>query len=249
MAQAPVGEVLWKVPAVAAASILGTVTLGLLTVGRFYDDQRSRAAALITASWGNVTYLGIPVLTATVGNAQTLVALLFDFAASTPLLWTVGVLLAAGGHRIEWRQLLHVPPLWAAALGLGLRCADVPLPAAIDTLCALAAAPVVPLMMVVLGLSLRWEYLRQWRQVLPIAALKLVAAPCIALAATAALGLDGTTRVAAVLEAAMPTMMLTLVLGERYGLPTERVAAAIALTTVGSSVTLPLWWGVLTLLG
>ncbi|NTW28696.1 MAG: AEC family transporter, partial [Coriobacteriia bacterium] len=43
-----------------------------------------------------------------------------------------------------------------------------------------------------------------------------------------------------VLEAGMPTMMLTLVVGERFGLDTDFLASAILVTTAGAAVTLPL---------
>jgi predicted permease len=44
----------------------------------------------------------------------------------------------------------------------------------------------------------------------------------------------------AVLQAGMPSMMLTLVVGERFGLDTDFIASAIFVTTAASAVALPL---------
>ncbi|GBD05036.1 hypothetical protein HRbin20_00613 [bacterium HR20] len=248
MANAPVDSALWQVPLVASLTI-GCV----LAVAAFWLrhranlDSRSRAALLLAAAWGNVTYLGIPVLTATLGPEQVFVAVLFDFAASTPLLWTLGVAVALAqtsesSHGLVWQRVVLLPPLWAAIAGLLWRYSGAPLSPLADSILAFGARAVIPLMMFVLGLSLRWEYLRQWRMLLPVAALKLIVAPAVALGLAIAVGISGATLQATILEAAMPTMMLVLVVAERFGLATEQVAAAIALTTLASGLTLPLWW-------
>ena len=43
-----------------------------------------------------------------------------------------------------------------------------------------------------------------------------------------------------VLEAGMPAMMLTIVVGERFGLDTDFIASAIFVTTAASVLSLPL---------
>jgi predicted permease len=51
--------------------------------------------------------------------------------------------------------------------------------------------------------------------------------------------------VATVLEVAMPSGVLCLVLCDRYGLDASLYAMAVTVTTVLSLLTLPLWYGVL----
>lgn len=248
MLNAPMGSLLWKIPLAAAASISGTILCAIVVSRQQTLSPSQRAAFILTAGWGNVTYLGIPMLTAMVGSQATFVAVLTDFAAATPLLWTLGIALimvhkshqsfAPGGM---WQRFL-IPPLWAAGAGIAAQRAELSLPALLDRAFAYSASAVVPLMMFVLGLSLRWEYLRRWRELLPVAILKLLISPLFALVAIGALDLSGIVAHAVLLEAAMPTMMLTLVVAERYRLDTEYVAAAIAVTTMLSIGTIPLWW-------
>ncbi|MCS7000736.1 MAG: AEC family transporter [Bacteroidota bacterium] len=248
MLHAPLGSVLWQIPLVAASSIIGTALTGWLLCRTTSLAPPAAAAFVLTSAWGNVTYLGIPLLRATIAPEATYVAVLFDFAASTPLLWTLGVGLIhviAGPPkdvRISRLHWLAIPPLWAAIAGLSMQALGIALPAMFDRILEIIAAAVIPLMMFALGLSLRWEYLRQWRMLVPVATLKLLVAPAIATVVSLAVGLGGIALRAAILEAAMPTMMLTLVVAERYHLESERVAAAIAVTTITSVVTLPLWW-------
>ncbi len=254
MLHAPLGSVLWKVPLVAVLSITATLACAWLLFRDHLLEQRRKAAFMLTAAWGNVTYLGIPVISATIGADQTFVAVLYDFAASTPLLWTLGVgtisavTSRSGSMSGFGRQILALPPLWAAGLGLLLNVMGLKLPSHLDAIVRSAGALVIPLMMFVLGLSLRWEYLRRWHELVGIGILKLVVAPAVAIAVALIVGLDRRTLVATTLEAGMPTMMLVLVVAERFALDTDAVAAAIAVTTVASTATLPLWWFVASML-
>ncbi|MCX8052035.1 MAG: AEC family transporter [Chlorobi bacterium] len=254
MLHAPLGDVLWKVPLAASVGIVVASAIALVVTRKQILPHRAAAAAL-AAGWGNVTYLGIPVLSAAFGNEATFVAVLYDFAASTPLLWTLGVALAVRNvhdrSQVEspWRRVSAVPPLWAAVAGILGNAIALEIPPLADRMLWLLGSAVVPLMMFVLGLSLRWEYLRRWRELVPVAALKLTLAPLVVLGVGIAIGLQGTILRAVLLEAAMPTMMLTLVVAERYRLDVEYIAAAIALTTVASAATLPLWWWLGSMLG
>ncbi len=100
---------------------------------------------------------------------------------------------------------------------------------------------VAPLIMLSVGLSLRFSTLgRDARTLSVLSLLRLVVAPAIALGVgTLLLGAGVPLRVA-VLQAGMPSMMLTLVVGERFGLDTDFIASAIFVTTAASAVALPL---------
>lgn len=75
----------------------------------------------------------------------------------------------------------------------------------------------------------------------PVLAIQLVLLPLLALGLTAVIGPGGVERVGAVLEAAMPSMVLGIVLCDRYGLDARFYALAVTISTVLSLATLPLW--------
>lgn len=103
----------------------------------------------------------------------------------------------------------------------------------------------IPVMLLLLGIELASvEKSEAFRQVLPGAALKLVAAPILAIGITLGLGLSGTVGRVFVLQAAMPTAITPLALAIEFGNPdnqlttAEYVGTTILVTTLLSIVSL-----------
>jgi len=250
--------VLWRAPlgldsvriAVAAAAAVG---FGLLAAWLWFrrggQPHRVVGALLLAAAFPNATYLGLPVLEATFGSWARSVAIQYDLLACTPLLLSVGISLAAwyGGTEQKehpLRALLKVPPLWAALAGISLNLAQVPPPVIVLSWLEMLGSGVVPLMLFSLGLGLRWA--GTWRHqiplVLPVAAIQLLLTPLLIWGLAAGIGLQGQLLAAVVLEAAMPSMVLGIVLCDRYNLDTSLYAMAVTVTTAFSMLTLPLWF-------
>jgi len=117
------------------------------------------------------------------------------------------------------------------------------MPKAASGLLDMLAGGVVPLMLFSLGLGLRWSK-GGWThlpQVLPVVAIQLFITPLLVWGASILLGMGGPVQTAVVLEAAMPSMVLGIVLCDRYNLDTSLYAMAVTLTTAISLFTLPLW--------
>lgn len=247
--QAPIGVETLKIIAIAASGVLAALAVSLLAC-RVCSAQRGTAGAMIlAASWPNATYLGLPVLEKTLGPWARSVAIQYDLFACTPLLLTVGIMIAnAYGTGGRWqnpaRVLLTVPPFWAALAALVLNVGAVPMPSWIAGLLSLMGAAVVPLMLVSVGMALRQGF-GAWRHlplVIPVAVIQLFIMPLVVWGAAVVFGFTGEMRVALVLEAAMPSMVLGIVLADRYGLNTGVYAAALTATTLLSLFTLPLWF-------
>ena len=103
---------------------------------------------------------------------------------------------------------------------------------------------VVPLMLFSIGLSLDWQQtqLRQLPRLLPLIALRLFIVPLIVLGVVGLLGFTGEWRAAIVMEAAMPSMVLGIVICDRFNLDVGLYASAVTITTLLSLFTLPLWY-------
>ena len=141
--------------------------------------------------------------------------------------------------------LIKVPPLWAAALAAGLNLGGVVPPPPLADLLADIGDSVPALMLLALGMGLTWG---DWRWSLVPAAglvvvLQLAVQPALVAAVGGWAGLTGEPWQAVALEAAMPTMILGVVLCDRYGLDTGLYAKAVTLTTAASLVVTPLWYG------
>ncbi|MCW8927306.1 MAG: AEC family transporter, partial [Gammaproteobacteria bacterium] len=147
---------------VALLATLG-IGVGMGVAWLWFRRKRPAAAALgallLAAAFPNATYMGLPVLEASLGPWARAVAIQYDLFACTPLLLSAGVMLAqhyggSGESAHPLRNLLRVPPLWAALAGVALNLGQMPLPSLAGGVMDMLAAGVVPLMLFSLGLGL-----------------------------------------------------------------------------------------------
>ncbi len=246
--QAPLGVDSVRISAAAAAGVFGAMALAWLAYRLWHLPAPMAGALVIASAFPNATYMGLPVLEQVLGEGGRAVAIQYDLFACTPILLTVGILLAQrfGGHagtENPLAGLLRVPPLWAALAGIALNLAGVPKPQWMEQWLGMLAAPVIPLMLIALGMSLDWASLhrRHLGRLVPVLVIQLALMPLMVWGVARASGLEGELLVGVILEGAMPSMVLGLVLCDRYGLDTGLYAAAVTLSTTLSLVTLPLW--------
>lgn len=239
----------------------GLVTLAGLAAGaavyRLLPWFRSAArptigVLLLSSAFGNVTYLGLPVITETMGQQYGYIAILYDLLATTPILLTVGMLVAArfgSGAAVSlgasFQRVLRLPPLWGVAAGVAVQLAGLPLPRFVLDAAQLMGKAVIPVMIFTVGLALDFRDLRRLLVAVPALALKLLLAPALALAAGKFFGLGGDELRAVVIEGAMPVMVLSLVIADEFALDVPLAATCIAVSTVASFFTLPLMMSVL----
>jgi len=209
-------------------------------------SKKEKGVIILTASFGNVTFLGLPIMTSLYGNEAARYVLLYDLLATTPLLWFVGASIASSygsGQKFtakdSLKTLAKLPSIWALIAGFAVNIAGIALPRfAVKTL-DLLSMPIVPLMMFSVGLALGIPKLKQALTVTPGIIIKLCVSPLIAFAAVSLLGMHGLAFKVSVMEAALPTMILTLVIVSQYKLDHELAALMILITTAMSFISLP----------
>lgn len=244
------------VPLTAAVVTLSGMAAGLAVyrlLPWFRHTARPTIGVLLLAgAFGNVTYLGLPVITGTMGRQYGYIAIIYDLLATTPILLTVGMLTAArygSGPSVSLadslRRVLRLPPLWGVAAGMAVQLAGLPLPRPVIDAADLMGKAVIPVMIFTVGLALEFRDLRRLTVAVPALALKLLLAPALAAAAGRAFGLAGEELRAVVIEGAMPVMVLSLVIADEFGLDVALAATCIAVSTVAAFFTLPLMMTVL----
>lgn len=250
--------VMWRTPLtldsarISLVGISGVVVgmgLGWLICWQAKASSTVTGAVILATAFPNVTYLGLPVLEATLGAWSRSVAIQYDLFATAPMVLTVGMLVAQyyGTAVVRHRpfiSLLRVPALWAAIVAIILNRFSVPAAGVAEAVLERLASAVIPLMLLALGMSLRWAGLRSRNisLVLPIIAIQLLMLPVWVWYAGSAVGMTDDILLAMVLEAAMPCMVIGIVICDRFGLDTALYAAATTLTTLASVMTLPLWF-------
>lgn len=244
---APLSPELLRAAGVAWAVSLAGLAVAWELAHAFRLPPKTAGAFVLVAALGNTGYLGYPVVQAVLGDRWLAPAVFYDVFGTVAVLFTLGIAVAArhGEHegRISiWRELLTFPAMIAVLVALAFRF--VPWPAVVSTTVmdwtGLAAKMALPLIMISLGISLDFSALRGSAKALgAVAGVKLLMLPAIAIAIVMLSGNKVDVRMLA-MQAGMPSVMLSLVVGERFKLDTTFIAAAILVTTVGCLVTVPL---------
>lgn len=223
-------------------------------IGTLFKFEHKRLGAmLLAAAFPNVTYLGLPVLEQIFGSWSRSVVIQMDLFATAPVLFTIGIIVVRhyGEDPSEKPQstlsFLNAPPFWAAAIAVILNLNEVVAPVWFTGVLQKLSAAVVPLMLFSLGLALNWRSVtvRNGPYVMPVILIKLLLMPVFAIALAGYLPLEGKYKAAAVLDMAMPSMVLGVVFCDRYKLDSAFYAMAVTVTTALSLITLPFWHDIL----
>ncbi len=244
-----------------AAFFVPTVLL-LLVV---YLANRRRAAAMqaparasaraITAVYGNAVQVGIPLAAALFGESGlglhlTLVSLhglvmltLLTALVEHDLARThVGVAMMQTRRTAVRNTVVH-PVVLPLVAGLACNAVGLRLPQLIDELLQVLGTAVVPVCLVLIGLSLEHYGLRgPSRAAIGLSLLKLVVMPALVLvAAHWVFGLTDQALAVVVLMAAMPVGSNALIFAQRYRTGEAEATAAIVVSTLAFAATAPLW--------
>jgi malate permease and related proteins len=237
--------------AVPVGAAWGTVALlaGLVWVwGRLAGwDPTTLGTMLVVVPLANTSFLGFPAVEALLGADHLPHAVVYDQVGSFLALTVYGSVLAGhyGAGSVPsvgqlGMRVLRFPPF--VALLVGLAAIPFGLPAPVADVAGHLGAMVTPLAMVAVGLKLRLAR-DGWRPGLLAAGLglRLVVAPAAVLAVALLVGGEGPAWSVAVLESAMPPMVLAAVLASSAGLDGELASRLTAVGVLASMATLPLW--------
>lgn len=219
--------------------LMAVVSWSLARLFRF--DRQLESAFMLSVVVINAGNYGLPLSEFAFGPAGLQRAVIF-YVVTAVLANTLGVFLASRGAasvRQSLFNVLMVPLPYATAVGLLINLGHITLPLPLERAITLLGQATVPCMLVVLGLQLaRVSAKRQWRPILLATAARLVVAPLIAFPLVALLGLSGVTRQVAIVQASMPTAVISSVLAAEFGADAEFTAAVVLVSTLASMVTL-----------
>jgi len=205
------------------------------------------ALLLLLVPLGNTSFLGIPMVEAFFGQEGVQFALLYDQFGSFLALATYGTIVvstfsarkdvgAPGIGRIL-RGIIAFPPFVALLLALALR--GVSLPEGVVSALSVLSATLVPLVMMAVGFKIRFrlpgDHIGPFTSGL---AIKMGAAPLIALGVCRLWGLHGLSVDVAVFEAGMPPMIAAWALAMKAGFEPELGAAMVGYGILLSFITL-----------
>ena len=215
--------------------------LACLAARIFRLSRKLTVAVMLGALLPNAGNFGLAVNLFAFGEPGLAQASLF-FIASSVMANTFGVYLASLGksdYRSALLGLLKIPTIYAVVLAfLFLRFGwRLPLPVARAT--SVLGDAAIPTMLVLLGMLLRRaEWRGKFSGLLVANTMRLVASPLVAILLAASFGLSGSARQAGILEASMPSAVMTTVLTSEFEVEPAFMTAVVFTTTLLSPLTL-----------
>jgi predicted permease len=225
-----------------AVTLIG-MGLGYLSKHLFHDPPKVFASAF-QCSFRFNSYVGLAVAGALHGQAGiAAIGLLMGF--TVPLANVASVAMLARHGETGWlREILGNPLIMATAGGVTFALLDWSLPALLAQTVGLLGQASLPMGLVAVGAGLRLDSLSHARGHLWYGVVvKLLALPALAWWMGGQLGLAPMHFEVALLFAALPMSTVAYVLAVRMGGDGRITAAQVAVTTLLSMVTLPLWLG------
>lgn len=237
-----IGQILGMIVLLYLAMTL--ISLGLARLFRF--ERKLEGAFMLGVVVINAGNYGLPLTEFAFGKAGLQRAVLF-YIITAVLANTLGIFLASKGNSSIRRSLLNiftVPLPYATVLGLLINAGYLSLPVTIDRALSLLGQAAVPAMLVVLGLQLiRTSVRGRLGPILLATGTRLIIAPLIAFPLTALLDITGVTRQVVIIQASLPTAVISSILAAEFGSDVEFTAAVILVSTLASflTVTILLW--------
>jgi hypothetical protein len=204
-------------------------------------DRRALSAFLLVVVCSNSGNLGLPVALLAFGRDALAFATVY-FLSSAMFSYTGGILLAASGRlgfTAALATVLRVPALYGAAAAVLVRGCGLPVPETVGRSIELLSDAALPMMILVLGMQLERTKWPERPGVVALAvALSLLATPLLALGAARLLGLSGPALQAGILQASMPTAVITTILALEFDASPDFVASVVCTATLLSPLTL-----------
>ncbi len=240
-------------------SYIGILTLGWLAiilsilisfyVGKFLKlNKKTLASFVMMSSFGNTSFLGIPFNMALFGEESVKYVIIFDqFASFLPVVLLSPFILAYGKEtkniKIDWKKIVTFPPFVTLIFAFILK-PFLQIPEFVLGSLHLLGLTVVPLALFSVGLNLRFSNLKERiKDVSFVIFIKMILVPSIFLAVFVLIGIGSSlfTEVA-VIEIAMPPMVLASILVIGANLDKDLAVSSVAAGIIFSFISVPFFY-------
>lgn len=227
--------------------------LGIATAHLSFRGGDARERVLrFGAVFSNAGYMAIPLQKALLGEEGVFYGAAY-VAVFNLVLWSYGVMAMSGDRKtLSPRKLVLNPGVIGLAAGLLLFFTGIRLPAFLEAPVGHLASLNTPLPMLIVGFYLADADLKgavRDKRLLASMGLRLLAVPLLTLGLLYLCGMRGTLLTACVIAASAPCAAATTMFATRYEKDTRLSVNLVALSTLGSMLTMPLVVGAAQALG
>lgn len=193
--------------------------------------------------FSNNGFMAIPLLQALLGPEGVFLGSA-SIVTATVIAWTYGARMLSGENRTDLKKILLNPGTLALLGGVLLFCSPWKLPGPIFQAAEYLGGLNTPLGMMVLGVNLSQAKVLSClkdKTVYLISFVKLLATPLLAAVALYILGAQPTTAMALLIGIAAPSGVISSMMAQMFGTDYRFSARVVAVTTLLSAVTMPLF--------
>ncbi|MDX1639575.1 MAG: AEC family transporter [Balneolaceae bacterium] len=238
-------------PILTSWLVLFLAMLVIPLLGKVFDwDRKTVGCLIMTAGFGNTSFVGFPVIEALYGTDALKYALLVDQPGSFVAITTMGTVIAsvyssgATRKRVIARKILLFPPFITFIVALFLNVADVQAEAVVLGVLEPLGATITPLALISVGLQLHVNMGE--KRLLPLVfglGYKLILAPLtLYLLYVVLFNGSGMVITVSIMEAAMAPMVLGSIIAASHGLNPRLATLMVGIGVPVSFGTLALWF-------
>ncbi|MCS7214984.1 MAG: AEC family transporter [Thermodesulfovibrio sp.] len=234
-----------KISLVANFTILSCVLLSWLIYKKLSSikkiEPETIGSLIICSAFGNVLYMGLPILTKLYGTEGMSYAFSYDLLASTPLTWTIAVTVCmkygkAKSFKLKnsFLTILKIPPIWGLIIGITFKESGIILSEDLINILRIISTGVTSIMLIIVGISIKFVAPEKLLINMPAILIKTLISPMIALLFGIIFGVSDIPLNVCIIEAAMPSMLLSIIFASAFGIDMRTSVEMIFLTTIFS---------------
>ncbi len=242
-----------QAPLILANSLLiiGSFAAAIAAAKIFRLSSQMTRTIVICFSFGNIAYLGIPILVQLYSEkilpTASLIVAVHMFWIFTLCIGYLDVSQKESTENIALdilKNLFKNPLLGSVFFGILVESLNIPLPDAAWKSLDMVSASVTPMVLIVIGLFIgksKIGKLREWIPVFLFSVLTLFVLPAGFYSGLKICGLEPSAFAPSLIQAAMPLAITPFALADRYHLNKEFIARSIVLSTILAVLSLPFW--------
>lgn len=237
LADTPLGAQQLSLAAASALPILACMGIVAILWKLRACSPKTCASLLLASFFGNIVYMGFPVLQMRFGEGAiadgAIISFVYNIILFTLGFALLGLMLSRRLDGYALQKLARNTVIWACVAGAFFSLLSIKAPALLTGVLSSVGATTAPLALFSVGLFLHGRKLGgRPLHVAAMCALKLLLFPALFVASALLLGLSGRQFEISLLEAMMPLAVTNFVIAEKFGLDKGQMAEAVLASTL-----------------
>jgi len=221
------------------SSLVIMLGCGLIAWLVFKIIRQKHSGLYVPLAIMNTVNIPFPIIFLAYGAEGLVPATLF-YIPNVILIYSLGVFIMAGKHwQHNVKEMLKLPVLYAAVLGLLFNLLSIKVPALVYDSLDFISGMALPLVLIVLGHNISRARITSFPTTILAGFLRMGVGLAIGLVIVSALHITGVFRSVVILDAAMPAAAASAILAAKYQNEAEMVSSVVFLTTLVSLVSIP----------